>query len=65
MKRSKLNLLFVTPVSINYPGGAERWLYEVSTRLMKRGHDVGILYTDWTPGRISVNNSVACDIWRY
>jgi glycosyltransferase involved in cell wall biosynthesis len=57
MKRSKLNLLFVTPVSINYPGGAERWLYEVSTRLMKRGHDVGILYTDWTPGKISVNNS--------
>jgi glycosyltransferase involved in cell wall biosynthesis len=57
MKRSKLNLLFVTPVNINYPGGAERWLYEVSTRLMKRGHDVGILYTDWTPGKISVNNS--------
>jgi glycosyltransferase involved in cell wall biosynthesis len=57
MKRSKLNLLFVTPMSINYPGGGERWLYEVSTRLMKRGHDVGILYTDWTPGKISVNNS--------
>jgi glycosyltransferase involved in cell wall biosynthesis len=56
MKRSKLNLLFVTPVSINYPGGAERWLYEVSTRLIKRGHDVGILYTDWIPGKISVNN---------
>ena len=57
MKKSKLNLLFVTPVSINYPGGAERWLYEVSTRLIKRGHDVGILYTDWTPEKISVNDS--------
>jgi len=48
---SKLNILFITPVNLNYPGGAERWLCEVSMRLKTRGHRVGILYTNWVPGR--------------
>jgi hypothetical protein len=50
----RLGILFVTPVKLGYPGGAERWLCEVGMRLRERGHNVGILYTNWTPERASV-----------
>jgi glycosyltransferase involved in cell wall biosynthesis len=41
---SKLNVLFVADVSIGKViGGAERVLFEQSTRLAKRGHDIHIL----------------------
>ncbi|HLA28918.1 MAG TPA: glycosyltransferase family 4 protein [Syntrophales bacterium] len=39
-----MNILFVSDVSIHdIPGGAERVLYEQTTRLAARGHDVHIL----------------------
>jgi len=56
---SRLNILFVTPVNLSYPGGAERWLCEVSTRLRRRGHEVGILHTDWVPERTSVKRLIS------
>jgi len=52
----RLNILFVTPTNLSYPGGAERWLYEVGMRLRARGHKVGILYTGWTPEKGLVIN---------
>ena len=51
---NKLSILFITPVNLGYPGGAERWLCEVGMRLRERGHNVGILYTNWTPERTLV-----------
>ena len=39
-----MNLLFVADVSINKViGGAERVLYEQTTRLARRGHNVSIM----------------------
>ena len=39
-----MNILFVSDISINEViGGAERVLFEQSTRLQKRGHNVYIL----------------------
>jgi len=53
---NRLDILFVTPINLCYPGGGERWLYEVGRRLSKRGHRIGILYTSWTPEKILVTN---------
>jgi len=53
-----VNILFIHPVNIDYPGGAERFIAEVSKRLVSRGHNVGVLYVDWAPHRfISAQNS--------
>jgi len=56
---NRLNILFVTPVNLGYPGGAERWLCEVGMRLSKRGHKIGILYTSWAPKKTLVTDIIS------
>ena len=55
----KSSILFVTPVNLGYPGGAEKWLYEVIIRLRKRGHEVSVLYTACTPVKVLVIEMVS------
>jgi glycosyltransferase involved in cell wall biosynthesis len=44
-----MKILFVHPLNIDYPGGGERFIVEVSKRLRLRNHIVGVLYVDWAP----------------
>ena len=62
----KLSILFVSDVSIaNVIGGAERVLFEQSTRLSQRGHDVHIL-TRKLPGHRQNEESIqGVTEWRY
>lgn len=52
-----MRILFIHPQSINSPGGGEVWITEVGKRLSSLGHDVGVLYNDYIPYGVSVNNS--------
>jgi len=56
MSLNRLSILFVTPMNLGYPGGGERWLCEVSIRLKRRGHKVGILHTNWTPKEMLIRD---------
>ena len=62
----KLSILFVSDVSIaNVIGGAERVLFEQSTRLAQRGHDVHIL-TRKLPGHRQNEESIrGVTEWKY
>ena len=40
-----MKITIIHPHTINYPGGAEKWIIDVSTRLVKRGHRVSVVYT--------------------
>jgi len=61
-----LNILFVADVSISdVIGGAERVLYEQSTRLARKGHHVHVL-TRKLPEHDSGHATIDCvDEWRY
>jgi glycosyltransferase involved in cell wall biosynthesis len=61
-----LNILFASDVSIqSVIGGAERVLYEQSTRLARKGHHVHIL-TRRLPGHVSDQETIqGVDEWRY
>jgi len=52
-----MNILFIHPVNIDYPGGAERFIVEASKRLISRGHNIGVLYAEWAHRFISAQNS--------
>lgn len=47
--RSSLNVSLFNPVSLSYQGGGERWVLEVATRLLARGHEVNVFTTGWSP----------------
>ena len=66
IKRVILNILFISDVSIaKVVGGAERVLFEQSTLLQKRGHDVHIL-TRKLPGYKSDHQVIqGVNEWRY
>jgi len=61
-----LNILFVADVSISTViGGAERVLYEQSTRLVRRGYDVHIM-TRYLPGHQGFQEQInGVKEWRY
>jgi len=44
-----MNILYVHPCNINYPGGAEKFVVEVFKRLRLRDYNIKILYTRWAP----------------
>jgi len=54
-----MNILFIHPVNIDYPGGAERFVVEVSQRLRLRGYSVGVLQVNWAPHKpVTMQNSL-------
>ncbi|MEM4000668.1 MAG: glycosyltransferase family 4 protein [Saccharolobus sp.] len=42
-----MNILFIHPFDIRYPGGAETWISEVAIGLKEKGHGVCILYSKY------------------
>jgi len=42
-----MKILFVHPYNIEYPGGAEKWIVEVSKRLKVKGHKIAIAFASW------------------
>ena len=52
-----MNILYVHPVNINYPGGSERLVVELLTRLRQRGHKVGVLHAKWIPHTYEVSDN--------
>ncbi|MEB3773335.1 MAG: hypothetical protein GSR86_00210, partial [Desulfurococcales archaeon] len=42
-----MNILFIHPLHIDYPGGGEEFVTELSIKLRLRNHTVGILYPNW------------------
>ncbi|MEM1510308.1 MAG: glycosyltransferase family 4 protein [Nitrososphaeria archaeon] len=42
-----MDILFIHPYNIEFPGGGETWISEVTTRLKERGHNIHILHTKY------------------
>ena len=60
-----MRLLFVHPYNIGYPGGAEKWVVEVATRLKNRKHEIGVINVNWPDDATYLNAENLVDLLKH
>lgn len=66
--KSKMKLLICSPLSLTFDGGGATWIFEIATRLKKRGHDVTIFALKYDAGESrlteeEINNALGGIKW--